>query len=427
MFLTLSLVAAHFMVKTSILNPQRTKPLRFAPLWVKEDTASLVNFDHESISTASIASNDKVNLPPSSSHTTEEDPFRLVTPTQNHSKMRKISARSLQEVGFIQLRVLVDLSKLLRFLHTERSKGSLHFTSKVSKHVRLGHSVIKKLDDTLKEIARISPEYTSSSQQRIQEAVLELIDSDMDFTSNADSVANKEDMQECVIKEEVLSQHELLSQHEDESQSPNQWIPNRELPHPSRLSREDPEVLLSMRHQDQSIVTVLRPQQNLILRSHAQHAHLPPPHQASVEIPLPSTQTHAANVNQELETLIIQKENERKQAQEKHHLLQEERAKLEAAATKQLELDKERERQQDLSSIEGTPKFQSDQLRTMYEQFTRERQNQSEGVGTSKGKKRDPTFSSNFDNLQDMVNSPTLRAIKVKDNYLFAPIIVYFT
>ncbi|KIL56884.1 hypothetical protein M378DRAFT_1032693, partial [Amanita muscaria Koide BX008] len=52
---------------------------RYNPLSMdRDDSESLKNFDHESVSTASIASKDLVGLPPPSTHTTEVDPSRRV-------------------------------------------------------------------------------------------------------------------------------------------------------------------------------------------------------------------------------------------------------------------------------------------------------------------------------------------------------------
>ncbi|KIL54988.1 hypothetical protein M378DRAFT_18355 [Amanita muscaria Koide BX008] len=76
-----------------------------------------------------------------------------------------------------------------------------------------------------------------------------------------------------------------------------------------------------------------------------------------------------------------------------------ERARIEEATLKQLELDKSQEQRPVSPSVEGTPKFQSEQLRMI-----------------------EPTFSSNFGDLQNTVNAPTLRAVKVKDDYFFAPL-----
>ncbi|KIL54935.1 hypothetical protein M378DRAFT_18410 [Amanita muscaria Koide BX008] len=107
---------------------------------------------------------------------------------------------------------------------------------------------------------------------------------------------------------------------------------------------------------------------------------------------------------------------------EKENLAQEQ-LKKDEAVRKQLDLDKAREQRLKADSfMEETPDFQSDQLRMLYEQFQRTRQHQVSGEGSSKDKAATPSFVSNFGELNNTIDAPTLRVVKVKEDLFFAPI-----
>ncbi|KIL61837.1 hypothetical protein M378DRAFT_13291, partial [Amanita muscaria Koide BX008] len=113
-----------------------------------------------------------------------------------------------------------------------------------------------------------------------------------------------------------------------------------------------------------------------------------------------------------LETLRAEKEK-----------LAQEQLKKDEAVRKQLEMDQAREQQRKADSLmEGTPDFQSDQLRILYEQFQRAQQHKASGEGPSKGKDTTPSFVSNFGELGHTIDAPTLRVVKVKEDFFFAPI-----
>ncbi|KIL63416.1 hypothetical protein M378DRAFT_12156, partial [Amanita muscaria Koide BX008] len=457
------------------------------------DTESLVNFDHDSISTASAALKDKVSLPSSIHHTAEVAPFRRLVQL---IKLGKVQLSDYyQDLGSVPSgswlysteKVLVDLTNLIGYVHEERSKGALRVNSVNSKNVRLGNTVIKKLDDMLKEIARISPDEISESQQCVQQATRVLLKDDMDFTSDADSVVRdsrdhdkeepiQEELQDFQdhIKEEFMS-NESQEDVQDRASTPKSPIKRRsrstsfhEVPRSINRSSIDRSSTAPAAEPDSTYTpswpnnrNAQVPLSDRVLRSHDQrhdqHAQNPIPSIPSIDIPLPfdqtppvpSTQTHALSELETLRQMAAQKEIKRQRlkdellAQQKEHvqlehlaaqaellrqeklstqetLVAQERARIEEATLKQLELDKLREQRPVSPSIDGTPKFQSEQLRIMYEQFQRNQQHRSDGVGTSK--QREPTFSSNFGDLQNTVNAPTLRVVKVKEDYFFAPL-----
>ncbi|KIL55616.1 hypothetical protein M378DRAFT_17787 [Amanita muscaria Koide BX008] len=190
---------------------------RYTPLVGLRDTPSLVDFDHESISTASAASNDNSRLPVSSQHIAEIDPFRQMV--QLIKLGRGQLADYYQDLGTIPLgswlysteKVLVDLTNLVGYVHEERKSGRISFKGERSKNIRLANTVVKKLDDVLKEIAKLSPEPISETQQHVKAATRVLLEDDMDFISDTGS--------EFDVKEEEVGEQADFSIREDKSSS----------------------------------------------------------------------------------------------------------------------------------------------------------------------------------------------------------------
>ncbi|KIL55424.1 hypothetical protein M378DRAFT_17965, partial [Amanita muscaria Koide BX008] len=455
---------------------------RFTPLVGLRDTPSLVDFDHDSISTASAATNDVSRLPVSSQHTAETDPFRRMVQLIKLGKGQL--ADYYQDLGNIPSgswlysteKVLVDLTNFIGFVHDERKKGRITFKGDRSINIRLANTVVKKLDDILNEIVKLSPEPVSETQQRVKAATCALLEDDMDFTSDAGSVSGE--MDDDIKEEEAEEQAEFpirdddsINSHEefnDRASTPTSPVKRRsrsasfhEVPRSIDRSTTTPAA-----EPDSSYIpsfpTLNIPVSDRTLRSrnrtNEQHEatspslDIPLPPLSSIQNPVHTTAPPAAQPSvaydgshnlSELEQLKLKAEHQRTEhaafmeinrlqqielsrletlRAEKEKLAQEQ-LKKDEAVRKQLEMDQAREQQRKADSpMEGTPDFQSDQLRMLYEQFQRSQQHKASGEGPSKGKDTTPSFVSNFGELGYTIDAPTLRVVKVKEDFFFAPI-----
>ncbi|KIL54435.1 hypothetical protein M378DRAFT_18886 [Amanita muscaria Koide BX008] len=460
---------------------------RYTPLVGLRDTLSLVDFDHDSISTASAATNDVSRLPVSSHHVTENDPFRRMIQLIKLGKGQL--ADYYQDLGNIPSgswlysteKVLVDLTNLIGYVHEERKLGKMTFKGDRSINIRLANTVVKKLDDVLKEIAKLSPEPVSEAQQRVKAATRVLLEDDMDFISDTGSVFGETDDN---VKEEEVGERMDFSFRDDRSVNSQEDFNDRASTPTSPIKKRsrsasfhevprsiDRSTTTPAAEPDSSYVPS-RPIHGIIpisdrtlrshIRPHEQHENRVP----SLDIPLPSNPlppnpvpgtpplpslpsvrssaaydgSHSLSEAEQLRLKADHQRVEHAAFLEINRLQKEEIARLERlraekekrekdqlekdeAIRKQLDLDKVREQQLKTdSSMEGTPDFQSDQLRLLYEQFQKTRQHQVNGEGSSKDKATTPSFVSNFGDLNDTITAPTLRVVKVKEDFFFTPI-----
>ncbi|KIL54870.1 hypothetical protein M378DRAFT_18469, partial [Amanita muscaria Koide BX008] len=453
---------------------------RYTPLVGLRDTPSLVDFDHDSISTASAATNDVSRLPVSSHHVTENDPFRRMVQLIKLGKGQL--ADYYQDLGNIPSgswlysteKVLVDLTNLIGYVHEERKLGKMTFKGDRSINIRLANTVVKKLDDVLKEIAKLSPEPISETQQRVKAATRVLLEDDMDFISDTGSVFGETDNN---VKEEEVGEQMDFSIRDDRSvnsqedsndraSTPTSPVKKRsrsasfhEVPRSIDRSTTTPAaepdssyvpswpILRNIPISDRTLRSHNRPHEQHEDKSSSLDIPLPsnslPPNPVPVTplppnpvpiTPLPSVRSSAAydgsHSLSEVEQLRLKAEHQRVehaafleidrlQKEELSRLAQlrvekekreKDRLEKDEAIRKQLDINKAREQQPRTdSSMEETPEFQSDQLRLF-------------GEGSSKAKATTPSFVSNFGDLNDTINAPTLRVVKVKEDFFFAPI-----
>ncbi|KIL54970.1 hypothetical protein M378DRAFT_18375 [Amanita muscaria Koide BX008] len=343
---------------------------RFTPLVGLRDTASLVDFDHDNYY------QDLGTIPSGSwLYSTEK--------------------------------VLVDLTNLVGYVHEERKLGRTTFKGQRSKNIHLSNTIIKKLDDVLKEISKLSPEPVSEAQRRVKAATCVLLEDDMDFTSDAGSEAGDyREQSEVNVKEEEIS---VESQEDFNDRASMPKLPL------NRIPPMFPHGLLTKAFRYRTgfyAVTIKDTPSFPSLDIPLPLARPPLEHTQSEQSPLPHTQSLT-----ELEQLRQKAEQQKELDQLKQKAEQQrvecfafleinpakEKSMNEESVRKQLELDKAREQEHVAESpVEGTPDFQSNQLRTI----------QVQG----------PFFCSNFGDLNDTVNAPTLRVIKVRDDYFFAPL-----
>ncbi|KIL54656.1 hypothetical protein M378DRAFT_18687 [Amanita muscaria Koide BX008] len=333
---------------------------RFTPLVGLRDTPSLIDFDHDSISTASAASKDITSLPPSSQHVAENDPFRCM--------VQLIKLGKVQLADYYQDLGTIPSGSWL--YSTEKNANWANYSSKdkIQKHLSRQHPS--------RQSCYSNPSRTTTPAAKPDSSYVPSWPVDKGIP----------------ISDRVLRSHnQQYKQHEY-----NPSFPSLDIPLPTARS----PAAVTFRHTQ--TLTELEQLKNRIEQQCVERL-------AFLEI--------NRLQNEELARL------ERLRA-EQETLAAKEKLEAEEAICKQLELDEARKQEHmaESPSVEGTPDFQSDQLRTLYEQFQRKRQDHSNGEGTSNNKGKTPTFVSNFGDLNSTVNAPTLRVVKVKDDYFFAPL-----
>ncbi|KIL54733.1 hypothetical protein M378DRAFT_18604 [Amanita muscaria Koide BX008] len=122
----------------------------------------LVTFEDDSVSCASIASQDEENTPPASTHTKESAPLKRVVQlvklgrNQLSNYYGNLGSIPTASWFYTMEKVLMDLSVLLRSIKDDYKSGQLVLSRNDRKTLSLGYFLIKRLDISLKDIINLN-------------------------------------------------------------------------------------------------------------------------------------------------------------------------------------------------------------------------------------------------------------------------------